>query len=221
MHNADRYKRWLNYYYPLMEELGADNLFFIDDGGREVELPVNTLLGNLPEQLSGNLHMYCFPNALGRLSDTDFPGWWRSFLFSMEIARKYGYKKFIHIESDCFLFTPRLLGMIRELKQGWSSLYSRYYGFPETCVQVICEDAYPLFDALKEKVTAQRFTMNEYAELTLPFTNVMKEFIGDRLGEESVLAGWLDHYPLLLSKLDFAAQMNARAAIPVALKLVK
>ena len=95
------------------------------------------------------------------------------------------------------------------------------FNFPETCVQVICEDAYPLFDALKEKVTAQQFTMNEFAELTIPFTNVMKEFIGDRLGEERVLAGWLDHYPLLLSKLDFATQMNARSAIPVALKVVK
>lgn len=218
-HQSNRYKRWLNYYYPLMDNLQADHLFLIDDGGTGSDLPVNLLQGPLPDQLTSNLNMYRFSGSLGRKSSVDFPGWWRSFLFSIDIARKYGYKKFIHIESDCFIFSPRLIETISQLQHGWSSLFSPYYNFPETCMQVICEDAYPLFDELKEKITARQYRMNEYAECTIPFTNVMKDFTGDRLGEENVLASWLDRHPLLLSKLDFACQMNARAGKPVEVRV--
>jgi len=211
LHHMKRYKRWVDYYYPLLHELQADNMFLIDDCGLHGgQSSFYTIENELPPALNETVNIYRFNTNLGRRSVIDFPGWWRSFLFSLEIAEKYGFDKIIHIESDFFIVSGRLKEYIRDLSNGWSSLFSHYHNFPETAVQVICRDAYSAFYGLKEKMERNNYTAEDFAENILPFTRVEKQFIGDRLGEESILTHWLDHRVAEFSRLDYLGQMVSR-----------
>ena len=42
----------------------------------------------------------------------------------------------------------------------------------------------------------------------IPFTSIRKNFIGDRIGEETIWAKWLNEQIPLLAKLDYIGQMN-------------
>lgn len=204
------YKRWTSYYSQLMEDLNIDKLLLIDDAGDYFDFSIPIYKGAIPEDFA-KVAMYRFDNNLGRYSTIDFPGWWRSFLFAYDIAQKFNYQKIIHIESDCYILSPRLIRRISEITDGWNSLYSRYYEFPETCVQVICEDSFEEFRKLKDKVSSQNYRVENFAELLIPFTNVIKEYNGDRLGEEKVLADLLDRSPHILANLDYIAQIKVKS----------
>jgi hypothetical protein len=206
-HHISRYQRWMDFYRLQLKELDADRIFLIDDGGTDYQKNYSCLEGKLPADLVSDLNFYRFENKMGRDSLIQFPGWWRSFLFSIDIARKYGYKKIIHIESDFFLLSEELKSFIASANSGWISLYSNFYDLPETAVQIICEDQFENFDKLRAKILKTEFIVDDYAESIIPFTRVEKKFTGDRFGEEQVLAWWVDTRPGLLSKLDYFGQM--------------
>jgi hypothetical protein len=220
-HHLIRYERWINYYAGRLTQLGADRLFLIDDGGSGGEEFAHILKNELPDQLTSSVNVYRFNTNMGRRSYIDFPGWWRSFLFSIEIARKYGYKKIIHLESDFFVLSERLQSFIASRNSGWTCLYSRHYDFPETCMQVICEDAFYLFDELKNFVQKNNYNPGEYAEKAIPFTNIEKEFIGDRLGDHLVLTDWLGRFLPMMGKLDFIGQMATSLSTERELEVIR
>lgn len=205
-----RYKAWVDHYLPLLGELHADKLFLIDDGGDDCSEFIHVVEDELPETLLPVINLYRFRDNMGRKSVVQFPGWWRSFLFAIEIARKYGYRKMVHIESDFFVLSPRLRKFIRTTDHGWTGLYSNFYKFPETCLQVIGEDAFDRFLELRQTLEERRYHADTYAELILPFTRVTREFIGDRFCEPGVLADWIIHRPGKLSRLDYMAQVEIR-----------
>lgn len=207
-HYFKRYKRWIDYYSPMLQSFQADRLFMIDDAGSNADPSVNIIEDELPEELPDGVTLYRFKNRLGRPSQVHFPGWWRSFLFSIEIAKRYGYKKIVHIESDFFVLSPKLKRFIRDLNTGWISMYSHFYQFPETGIQVICEDAFPAFDKLKNDLQNRQYASSKLAEFMIPFTSIRKNFIGDRIGEETIWAKWLNEQIPLLAKLDYIGQMN-------------
>jgi hypothetical protein len=207
-HYVNRYQRWINYYLTLLKELDANRLFLIDDGGTDGQKEIPLLQNELPDNLEHPVNLFRFTEGLGRNTDADFPGWWRSFLFSMEIAGKYGYKKIIHIESDFFIVSQKLKTFIREIDHGWTSLYSHFHGFPETAIQVICEDAFPLFHELRDQVRSANYRTTTLAEQLIPFTNINKDFIGDRIGEPNVLAKWMTDHISQFGKLDYLGQIN-------------
>lgn len=209
LHSASRYNRWANFYLPLLENLEVSHLFLIDDGGKDNITPAaNILQGVLPDTLTDAINIYRFDATLGRNDLVDFPGWWRSFLFAIDIARKYGFRKMVHIESDFFMLSARLRNFVRDTNTGWTGLYSPHYNFPEPAFQIICEDAFEAFDALKDTVQGAGYHATEFAEGMIPFTAVRRDFIGDRLGEEMVLSRWIDHHASSLAKLDFIAQVG-------------
>lgn len=205
-HTLGRYERWVKYYSPLLDELQAERMFLIDDGGKDYG-DINVISGDLPAEVTSVVNVYRFEETLGRRSVMDFPGWWRSFLFSIEIARKYGYDRIIHIESDFFILSDRLKEYIKNLENGWISMYSDHYSIPETGIQVICKDAFDIFTDFKEKHLNANYQMDQYAELILPFTHVNSSFIGDRLGNKRVINGWINKSPALLSRLDYIGQV--------------
>lgn len=207
-HYLNRYKRWINYNLALLDDLKADRLFLIDDGGNVEDDSFKIIQKKLPNQLTDKVYLYRFDNNLGRRSLHDYPGWWRSFLFAIEIAGKYGYNKIIHIESDYFVLSDKLKTFIRDVDQGWNCMYSDFFQFPEPAIQVICEDAFDNFRAVREELRENGYQATGSAEGTLPFTNVQKNFVGDRIGEIQVLAKWLDEDAGLLGKMDYVGQMN-------------
>lgn len=182
-----RYKKWINYYLKLMADLHVDYIFLIDDGSLNFtlenfpEVEIHYGKNALPTTLSKKVNIITFKDHLGRASQYDYRGWWRSFTYSIKIAEKYGFKKIVHIESDFYVVSDRLTSYIQSLNEGWTSLFSSEFDFPETAVQIICQDSFHLLENVRSTVEASNYTMSQIAEKYLPFTNVCKKYHGDRL----------------------------------------
>ena len=177
-----RYKRWLDYYRDVPIE--AVKKIMIDDGS-PFSPPahlIKTVSNTAP--LAGlddpNL-IIRFENNLGRQSIKDYPGWWRSFLHSVAVAKELGADKIIHIESDAYVLSQRLVDFINQTRTGWHVLWTQHNNFPETAIQVICRDQFDVFENFKAQNPSLHFP--DYAERILPFTDVNREFIGDRYSE--------------------------------------
>lgn len=209
-HKGTRYNKWVNYYLPRLESLGASRMFLIDDGSHAVDLSVDYdlfLPDQLPSTLPKTVNCLHFPDNLGRASVLNFPGWWRSFTFSIILARHYKAQKIIHIESDFFIVSDALLQYLRQKNTGWTALYSKYYDFPETAIQIITADAYESLMDIHLQAKRQGFLFQREAELILPFTHVEKSFRGDRLGEIEILEHWVENNPLG-GQLDYIGQLS-------------
>ncbi len=177
-----RYVRWLDHHLSLPWNIGAiamidDGSPFEPDGGALAAIPAKSI-GRVPLPRKALIQ---FPNNLGRSGITTYPGWWRSFLFSLDIAESYGFRKIIHVESDTFLLTRSILRYVEQIQTGWTAFWTAHYQYPETALQVICADAFAAMGEIRDRgVDALR---GNAAELILPFTNVEQEFVGDRYSE--------------------------------------
>ena len=70
---------------------------------------------------------------------------------------------------------------IDNFNEGWLAMWCPRHGFPESSIQVICEDQ---FDKFKEVINLGEDSFRgKQAERSLPFTHVEKTFVGDRFGE--------------------------------------
>ena len=140
-------------------------------------------------------HIIHFAENLGRNNVLDYPGWFRSFSFAAAYAKKFNYEKIIHIESDVFLLSNRILNYINNIDNGWNSFLCNRYKFPESGIQVIGKDQIDNFFNFCDKNydTYRNFPI----ETIIPFTNVECSFIGDRYGE------YLDSCP---NNVDFCSQ---------------
>jgi hypothetical protein len=229
-----RYRKWIDFYSTLKESMGVDYIFIIDDGSPDPALeqsyPVTILSVNddLPAELSNKINIITFEEHLGRQSMEEHTGWWRSFTYSIKLAEKYGFEKIIHIESDFYIVSERLVNFIHSLNMGWTSMYSSYFKFPETAIQVICKDCFNRLEKIRQTVATSGYRINQLAEFILPFTNVCKDFNGDRIGEMPVLKEWmldknstsdLDYYGQLptnvrpFSAPEFRQLMNSIGAL--------
>lgn len=177
-----RYIRWLEYYKA--SSLHRDIIAMIDDGA--VYVPEDSSItiapdeSTLPSDFSGIL-LHRFGNRLGRSGVRDYPGWWRSFLKSVELAQHFGADKIIHIESDAFLFSPKIIDFINNITSGWHVMWSAHYQFPETAIQVICNDHMQAMVDFKQRYESEGAP--DIAEKILPFSHIHREFIGDRYSE--------------------------------------
>lgn len=205
--DPQRYQDWINYYFPKMNGLGAEQIFLIDDGSKitdlDPKLKVIKAEEPLPDILEGNLNMVHFCENLGRTALLTYPGWWRSFTFSVKIAQKYSFDKIIHIESDFYVVSPRLTTYLKELKSGWTALWSETYRFPETAIQVICQDRFADLEKFYKKGTEFYMKNKIFAEKKLPFTKIEKGFLGGRYGEKRELLP--DNIP---PNADYVGQIN-------------
>ena len=208
--NNIRYKKWVDYYHSKMGLFKASNLFLIDDGSPFISIDerIDVIKSNdLPDTLINDINLFHFENRLGRLSVRKYPGWWRSFTFSLQLARKYNIDKLIHIESDFYIVSRKMIDHIAKISSGWTTFYSRFYKFPETAIQVICKDSYPDLNEISIKATELNYKFKRRAEDILPFTRVEKQFYGDRFGELKVLKGWHKRIEIP-DKIDYIGQMN-------------
>lgn len=177
-----RYKRWLDYYQDF--PLDVVKRLMIDDGSPYLPPAdiIKTVSNTAPlASLDDKNLIIRFGDNLGRQSIKDYPGWWRSFLHSLEVARELGVDKIIHIESDAYILSPRLRDFIDQTSTGWHVLWTQHNNFPETAIQVICRDQFEIFEDFKQKNPTLHFP--DMAEHMLPFTAVNKEFKGDRYSE--------------------------------------
>ena len=193
INDVERYRRWIDYMLPRRAAFGADRVFLINDGCEHADFDarIAAIDGAAPlaESLPGELVMVTFPERLGRTSMFCYPGGWRSFTYSVRLARRYGYDKIIHIESDAYVCSRRLADYIRRVNRGWTALWSQHYLFPETAIQIICRDAYAELEAYADRGPAFFRASTRAAEYLLPFDKIEHRFRGERCGALDRAAG--------------------------------
>lgn len=210
-HAISRYEVWLKYHMSIKNKLGSNHIFIINDGTINEKVGFKVMKYNNLKTTNANVAFIEFDKKLGRITTNDFPGWSRSFLFSLEIAKKYNFDKIILIESDFLLLSDSIISHIESIDSGWTSLYSDFYDFPETGVQVICKDSFSLFESFNlDYKNLQK--NNLYIEEILPFTSIVKDFNGDRLGEELILKSWMYHRKEI-TNLDYIGQVDFNSDI--------
>jgi hypothetical protein len=189
--SLSRYSKWCNYYIPRAKEFGASHVFLIDDGTplprlKKLKIPIINAEGPLPKTLPGKAVIFRFPKRYGRSSISVYPGWWRSFSFSSQLAKHYGFDKVIHVESDAYVLSPRMAKALSRINKGWNVLWCPRWKFPECSIQIIGKDSIAALNQYwkaGKKFWFKKRNNSEFAERILPFTNIIKSFKGDRFGE--------------------------------------
>ncbi|VVD66228.1 hypothetical protein PIN31009_00366 [Pandoraea iniqua] len=177
-----RYQRWLDFYRN--GPIHADKMVMIDDGSPY--LPPAGLVRTVPagSDLSAHDDVHAivrFENNLGRQSMSLYPGWWRSFLHSVTLARAMGADKIVHIESDAYTLSQQIVDFINDTQSGWHVMWAQRYAMPETAIQVIGQDQFDVLETLAKDYP--KFDFPDIAERLLPFTSVNRQFTGDRYSE--------------------------------------
>ena len=185
-----RYKKWISYYLSL--PFAQDKDFFMLDDGSDLSVAdnlYNYIEGDITEDTQiKKMNFYHFNERKGSNKTANHPGWYRSFFFSLKIARTLGYRKIIHIESDLYLLTPSICEYIDNFNSGWGSFKCKKYHFPESSLQIINKDNYIKLENFKQEILARGWEqvakMN--VEHHLPLTSCVEGFNGDRFGEEGL-----------------------------------
>lgn len=177
----------------------------IDDGSpflpEEEGVSVVSDLAGVPPK--SEVTIFHFPAHLGRKTIRNFPGWFRSFTFSVKIAEALGVDKIVHIESDAFILSRRARFYVDKAENGWIAFWCPMWRFPESAFQIICRDE---FDAL-DRVGSTDYDKNyahKLMEESLPFTKIEKNIYGDRFGE---------FRSTVPRRADFAVQVDEDIAI--------
>lgn len=179
-----RYRRWTD--RVRNSGLRYKKIALIDDGSPLLPDWVKvTEVGRRSPIFAADVELHHFRDNLGRRTNLDFPGWYRSFAYSVEIAKRINATKIIHIESDAALISKEMVDWANTFHDGWAAPYSAMFGFPEMAIQVIAGSAlqgyYDLFsrpyDWLRDRIH----------ETALPYTHVIRPLVGDRYtGEANV-----------------------------------
>lgn len=172
--------RWIEYY----KDFDPQNTQFvlIDDASPYTPPASQAIVVAPGDELHATLPTIVrFPDRLGRNNTHSYPGWWRSFLHSVDVAQQIGADRIIHIESDAFLLSERIYKYIRGCKSGWNVMWASRFNMPETAIQVICNDQFDALRSFQDKSQAE--LDSDIAEKQLPFTCINKDFIGERYGE--------------------------------------
>lgn len=203
--SVERYKRWISYYNKRKEMFGADGLILVDNGSKDnlvQQLNVTTVnvVENLLEAIPAETVMFRFPEHYIKNDVANYPGWWRSFSYLSVLAEKYKIDKIIHVESDAYILTDKMINYIKNLNEGWNSFFSPILQWPESNIMIICgKDIDNLKRFYNKEVWFKKRTNKEYCEHVLPFTNISEDFKGDRYTE------WGKPIP---ADADYACQVN-------------
>ena len=201
-----RYLKWINYHKNLPFAKDKKIILiddgspqeFVDDFGQKVgkvinhediDYESNTLEG---QSTFEDVNLYHFKERMG-INPTENKvglggstvGWFRSFLQSLNIAKKFKFKKIIHVESDAYLISQNICDFMDDLDSGWLSMWCPRYQFVETTIQVICEDNFEKLEKLSD-LGLDKLEGN-MAENILPIEKVCQAFVGDRYGEGTKL----------------------------------
>ncbi len=177
-HWDERYRRWFD--AVRRSALHYDQLLLVDDGSPCLPVWPELEIISANNTASGNMVLYHFADHRGRAHLFDFEGWYRSFVFAGQYAKRHGFNKIIHLESDAYFITRRVVEYCNSIEDGWVALWSPRYSMPETAIQLCTGDV-----AIEKYLNLPPYAMLKGAllEYRLPFDRVEKKFKGDRYGE--------------------------------------
>lgn len=177
-YGGSRFKRtvkWLNYYIPLKEELGFEEIILLDNKS-------DSLLMSELKLLFPEIEVIVHDERLhgGDHHKWEYPYVWRhlSFMMTFGLILK---KKIIFMESDTYVLSKKFAKHIKELDSGYETVYCPKYSMPEASLQILCPDSAVM---AVEWMGNWRDHVGQQTEFTLPFTKVNMDFIGDRYGED-------------------------------------
>lgn len=199
-----RYLRWLDHHAKVFPGLP---LVMIDDGSPytpdDPGIAIATDLSQM--SLGERATIFRFPNRLGRSAMLDYPGWFRSFTFSVEIAKRFSFKKIVHVESDAFILTRKASSYISAVSSGWTAFWYPEEEFAETCIQIICQDRFASLNRLRVAPYRTQYA-GKLIELYLPFTHIERGVQGSRYGDtvpnDADFAVLLDERTIFASEFD-------------------
>lgn len=179
-----RYRKWLDY-YVYDNKLLFDQCLIIDDGSPILpewkDVCFTTKEYILNSQPNDKIIFVKFDKNLGRPNVHNYPGWFRGFKFAANYAKKFNFKKIIHLESDAYLISDKSFDYVNSLKDGWVSFWCKEHNFAESAIQIIGKDQidnyYNFTNQNYEKFIGQSI------ECYIPFTHINKSLIGGRYGE--------------------------------------
>ena len=162
-----RVRSWYEYYKT--STVVRDQILVIDDGS-----PCRPDF--IPEDEFKTFHPH-----YGKHGVLLIPGWFRSFSYAGVYASDNGFDKIIHLESDAYLLSDRIIDCVNSIETGWHTVWCPRHGMPEPAIQVICRDQFVSFGHFFN------VPYGTYAgvcvDKMLPYTHIHHEFIGDRYGE--------------------------------------
>lgn len=172
-----RVQKYIDYYRPLKEVLGFNQFVFADNGSSE------STIFTLNDSNHGDVSAYRFSHELHLGGQTEcYPYVWRGFYFIQELMH-YAFDKVILIDSDSFVLSERMASFIRETNTGFYSFWSEHCGYPTSEITVINKDAYPMLkEWMQAKSWEDRSNERKRYETELPYTDVYRQFKGDRYG---------------------------------------
>ena len=183
LYPESRLERWINWYSKFNATLCV-----VNDGPRlsikgVTNLGFDTSLGRNPKGVTGDLEMI------------DFPGWFRSFFTAVKYAAENGYSRVVHCELDAFVTSDNLKKKMFTWDKGWHTMWCPRWNCNESAIQVINQDMFETALAKYDECQAMDWMPGTYAEIYLPFTQVHKEYVGDRYGEfmDKIPSGHVDY----------------------------
>ena len=195
---SERYRKWIEYYnYKI--NLNFEQCLIVDDCSPIVpecdDIEIFNKQKNVDIQPSAKIVLAKFETHLGRNGMLDYPGWFRGFKFAANYAKKFGFEKVIHVESDAYLLSSKIINFVNDQRVGWSCFWCSDYNFPESAIQIIGTDQ--IDNYLKFVNRNYSFYKDKTIESVIPFTNIYKQFVGGRYGEK---------HSSLPSNVDFCCQ---------------
>lgn len=187
----ERVRRWLSYYSNLKKELGFSRIFLSDDcSDAEKVLSLGATLYDeeLNIQRKANSEFASIvrysPRLYGGVGSVDNHAYcWKALYVMRSIMEKFGYDKAITVDTDTFILSHRLAHFIRdELNEGWTAFWIPKYGFPSAELHVLTPSGMHQY---REFTTPHYMAhQGKRMEMAMPFTRVVKDFVGDRFGED-------------------------------------
>jgi len=176
-----RYRRWLD--AIATSHLHYDQILIVDDGSPTLpNWPGTAVMTHLGTQRPAErVVIFHFPDNLGRSAVFEYPGWFRSFTFAATYAKRYGFEKIIHIESDAFLVSQRIQEFCNSVEDDWVTFLGPRHGYPEAAIQIMVGEGLRRFYEIALRPYSD--FAGKPIEMALPFTRVEHQFTGDRYGE--------------------------------------
>lgn len=171
----ERNIKWLEYYIPLKEKLGVDDILLVDNNSSPENLKV--LKAKFPEVSVKQNQVH-----LTRLTVHAYGYWYRAFSQAADCAISWGYEKMIHLDTDVYVLNDKFANHLKLIETGWTSFWSPIHKYPDATIQIICGDH---VDKMKKFMSEDflRFYPYEYVDDKMPLTHVDRSFNGDRWGD--------------------------------------
>jgi len=183
--------KYINYYSKLKEQLGFDKIWLIDNASSGEN--IKALRDGIGDNYKNVQLFRCEKRLKSSGHVLDYPYCWRALWTINEMLINSYVQKVIHIDSDGFVLSQRLMDHLRNTKTGWETFWVERYGFPEASLWTLNRDSFSILNNFFAHGWASY--NGKLMEVELPFTKVNKEFVTDRFGEDRTMPNEsIDYY---------------------------